>query len=203
MAKSRLPQDLPLVGSRIRIDALREDDFAALDGFFRRPEDLYFYVPTPVFPRTAAQLHKNMADWNDCRHNFTFAIRNAGQLAGLVHLDDVDMVNGSAEIGIAITEPAARGQGLAAEAIRLMLAYAFGELRLQRITARIIDGNEPSIKLFTGIGFVHEGRLRSAVRRGGRFLDMHVLGLLASEWLALQMPAAAGKPTGEDLGRSD
>lgn len=203
MAKARLPQDLPLVGRRIRIDALQEADLPLLDGFFRRSEDLYFYVPTPVFPRTAAQLRKNMADWNDCRRNFTFAIRSGDELAGLIHLDDVDLINGNAEIGIAITSPESRGKGLAGEAIRLMLAYAFGELRLERVTARIIDGNEPSMHLFASIGFIHEGQLRHFVRRSGAFLDMHVFGLLASDWQSLGARTAAGEPAGEDLGRPD
>lgn len=206
MAKARLPLQLPLTGNRLRLDALQEADLAALDRFFRSSPDLYFYVPTPVFPRTAAQLRKNMADWNDCRQNYTFAIRFRDRLAGLIHLDDVDWVNGRAELGIALTEPEARGKGLAAEAIGLMLAYAFDELRLERITARIIDGNEPSVHLFTGLGFVREGRLRHFVRRGGAFLDMHVFGLLAADWQSLRAAAAAasaGEPAGEDLGRPD
>lgn len=198
MARARLPLKLPLTGARISLDALQEADIAALDGFFRRPDQLYFYVPAPVMPRTVAQLRKTMAEWNDCRHNFTFAIRHEGQLAGLVHLDDVDLVNGSAELGIAITEPEARGKGLAAEAIRTMLDYAFGELRLERIMARIIDGNEPSLKLFTGIGFVKEGQMRHVVRRSGAWLDMHVFSLLSSEWASLSAAESRQAP-GQDL----
>lgn len=201
MSQIKIPAEWPLIDGPILLDALNEADFPMLDGFFRRPQDLYYYVPTPVFPRTAAQLRKMMADWSDYRRNFTFAIRNSGQLAGLLHLDDVDLVNGHAEIGIALTDPAARGRGLAAKAIQVMLRYAFLELGLSRITARIIDGNEPSRKLFNNLGFVHEGTLRQYVLRNGSHLDMHVYGLLRSEWQSL-LPtlARSGHSAGQDLG---
>lgn len=182
MAKARLPVNLPLQGKRVHLDALNEDDLPVLRSFFRDPAALYYYVPSPVFPRTLAQLRKNMADWHDNRQYFTFAIRAGEQLAGLLHLDSVDYTNGNAEIGIAITNTESRGQGFASEAISLMLDYAFGELRLERITARIIDGNEPSLKLFRGLGFTHEGRLRHFVRRGNSWHDMHVFSILSSEW---------------------
>jgi len=182
MAQTRKQITWPLIEGDTRLDALTEADLPLLDRFFRNPIDLYYYVPTPVFPRTQAQLRKMMADWSDYRRFYTFAIRNGDQLAGMLHMDDVDLVNGHAEIGIALTDPSARGKGLAAQAIRIMLKYAFEELGLVRITARIIDGNEPSRKLFTGLGFVHEGAMRQFVRRGGSHLDMHIYGLLASEW---------------------
>jgi RimJ/RimL family protein N-acetyltransferase len=196
--------ELPLIGDSVILDALSEDDFPSLEGFFRRPQDLYYYVPTPVFPRTAAQLRKMMADWNDLRRNYTFAIRSEGRLVGLLHLDDVDAINGHAEFGIALTEPSARGHGLAAQAIGVMLRYVFLELGLERITARIIDGNEPSIKLFSGLGFVHEGALRHFVLRGGEYLDMHVYGLLRSEWHSfLPMSARSGHTPGNHLRSGD
>jgi len=182
MTQTRKQIDWPLIDGDVRLDALTDADLPLLDGFFRRPNDLYYYVPTPVFPRTRAQLRKMMADWSDYRRYYTFAIRSGDLLVGLLHMDDVDQVNGHAEIGIALTDPSARGQGLAGRAIRIMLRYAFEELGLIRITARIIDGNEPSRKLFTGLGFIHEGTMRQFVRRGGSHLDMHVYGLLASEW---------------------
>ncbi len=187
MAKARLPVNLPLQGKRVRLDALNEEDLAELRSFFRNPASLYYYVPSPVFPRTLTQLRKNMADWHDNRSYFTFAIRAGEQLAGLLHLDSVDYINGNAEIGIAITNTESRGQGFAAEAISLMLDYAFGELRLERITARIIDGNEPSLKLFRGLGFTQEGQLRHYVRRNNNWHDLHVFGLLSSEWANRQL----------------
>lgn len=201
MSQTKSPIEWPLIDGPIQLDALTEADFPLLDAFFRRPQDLYYYVPTPVFPRTATQLRKMMADWSDNRRNFTFAIRNDGSLSGLLHLDDVDLVNGHAEIGIALTDPSARGRGLSAGAIRVMLRYAFQELGLVRITARIIDGNEPSRKLFTGLGFVHEGTMRHFVLRGGSYLDMHVYGLLRHEWQSfLPATARSGHPSGENLG---
>ena len=203
MTQARKPIKWPLIEGPIQLDALSEDDFPLLDTFFRRPQDLYYYVPTLVFPRTPAQLRKMMGDWSDYRRFYTFAIRNHGRLAGLLHIDDVDLINGHAEIGIALTDPEARGQGLAARAIRIMVRYAFEELGLVRITARIMDGNVPSQKLFTGLGFVHEGTMRQFVRRSGSHLDMHIYGLLRSDAASLLAAADSGHPAGQDFGRGD
>lgn len=201
MPQSKKSIEWPLTDGSLILDALQESDLPFLEGFFRRPSDLYYYVPTLVFPRTVAQLRKNMTDWSDFRRYYTFAIRQDGKLYGLLHMDDVDWVNGHAEIGIAITEPQARGKGIASGAIRLMLRYAFEELGLHRITARIIDGNQPSQQLFKSLGFVHEGVIREFVRRGGQFLDLHVYGLLLSDWQSLPARSGSdGHPAGEHLG---
>ncbi len=204
MPQSKKSITWPLTDGQITLDALAESDLPILQAFFRRPSDLYYYVPTLVFPRTMAQLKKMMADWSDFKRFYTFAIRQDDQLFGLLHMDEVDYVNGHAEIGIAIIEPEARGQGVASRAIRIMLRQAFEEMGLNRITARIIDGNRPSMQLFKHLGFVHEGILRQYVRRGGGFLDLHVYGLLLSDWQSLPaLPSSTGHSAGQDLGGSD
>jgi len=99
-------------------------------------------------------------------------------VVGLVNLDGLDWANSHAEIGIALTSQSARGQGFAYEALSLLIDFAFQELGLHRIWARIIDGNEPSLKLFARLGFRMEGRMSGHVRRRGEFRDMLILGLV-------------------------
>lgn len=173
---------LPFSGPRLQVTALEASDRAALLPFFQDMSMMRYYLPTTARPFNLLQMEKLLTDWHDGIENFVFAIRYQGKLCGLLNLDGLDWPNSHAEIGIAITDQLARGQGFASEALAIMLDYAFGELALHRIWCRIIDGNEPSIRLFEKAGFRREGRLRQQVRRSGSFRDMLVYGLLQSEW---------------------
>jgi diamine N-acetyltransferase len=169
---------LPLQGPRLCLTPLEEDDLPALLPFFQDISSLTYYIPTTARPLNAPQLKALITDWNDGIENFVFAIRLQERLIGLINLDGLDWPNSHAEIGIALTETGLRGQGLASEALQLMIDYAFGELGLHRLWARIIEDNLSSIHLFTRLGFLPEGRMRGHVRRRGRFRDMLVYGLL-------------------------
>ncbi|NCA97767.1 MAG: N-acetyltransferase [Clostridia bacterium] len=177
-------EKLPLNGPRLTLTAYNKEDLATLLPFFQDVSTLRYYLPTTVRPFNLEQLDLLLSDWNDGQSNFVFAIRHEGQICGLVNLDGLDFPNSHAEIGIAITSKLQRGQGFASEALALLLDFAFGELNLQRIWCRIISGNDPSVRLFTRLGFVQEGVLRQHVRRSGEFRDMLVYGLLHNEYMA-------------------
>lgn len=54
----------------------------------------------------------------------------------------------SAEIEVMIAEESMRGQGLAGEAVRMMMYYAASHLSIQRFIAKISERNQQSRKLF-------------------------------------------------------
>jgi ribosomal-protein-alanine N-acetyltransferase len=84
-------------------------------------------------------------------------VRETGALAGMMNISSIirgRYQNGS--ISYAAFAPAA-GQGYLAEAMGLLLRYAFGELRLHRLDAQIQPGNHSSIRLVQRAGFRYEG----------------------------------------------
>jgi len=64
--------------------------------------------------------------------------------------------------GLALASTA-RGQGLGAEALRVVLAHAFGPLGLHRVSLEVYDFNERAIHVYEKVGFRHEGRMRDAL----------------------------------------
>lgn len=172
---------LPLHGPRVDLTALHDSDLQDLLPFFQDMAALTYFIPTTARPLNTPQIEKLLIDWNDGIENFVFAIRAYGRLVGLINLDGLDWPNGHSEIGIALTDPTERGHGLAAEAMVLMLRYAFDELGLNRIWARIIESNKPSIRLFESLGFSAEGSMRHHVRRRGQYCDMLIYGLLSTD----------------------
>ncbi|PKR87678.1 30S ribosomal protein S5 alanine N-acetyltransferase [Pleomorphomonas diazotrophica] len=66
------------------------------------------------------------------------------------------------------------GHGYMRRAVNLVLEFAFGDLRLHRVEAACIPGNDRSLGLLEKAGFVREGYARRYLLIDGRWQD-HVL----------------------------
>ncbi len=115
-----------------------------------------------------------------------FVIRDpAGSLVGSVGVDDlVPGTTHNGELGVWLGA-AHRGHGIAREAVRAFIPYAFDTLGLDRITAHTLHFNAASIRVIGGVGFRLEGRLRRYTRTATGVHDTFVFGLLKEEWNAL------------------
>lgn len=104
-----------------------------------------------------------------------------GRLAGIASLQDLDQVPGVARAALWIRTDRAE-RGLAGEAARLLVGYAFKGERLRRVSARIDPSNRPARKVLQKLGFKYEGCLRQERRLNGRWVDQECWGLLREEW---------------------
>lgn len=107
-----------------------------------------------------------------------------GALIGEARLDRVDMQDRRASFAIGIFDPRSLGRGLGTEAARLVLGYAFEELKLHRISVRVLAYNERAIRSYRKCGFVIEGREREAGLVNGRWHDDVIMGVLEHEFTA-------------------
>src|SRR5882672_1841917 len=98
--------------------------------------------------------------------------RRSGQSVGTIGLSRIDPTHRRAEYGVLIGEPGARGKGLASEASRLLLDYAFRTLGLVRVYLHVFADNAAAVRLYERVGFLREGLLRRHVYKGGRFRDV-------------------------------
>jgi RimJ/RimL family protein N-acetyltransferase len=90
------------------------------------------------------------------------------RFAGTIELSIVDAGQGIGEIGFLLL-PEMWGQGLAAEAARLLCDHAFSDLGLQRVQATCSPENVRSVRVLEKIGMKREGILRGyRVQRGVR-----------------------------------
>jgi UDP-4-amino-4,6-dideoxy-N-acetyl-beta-L-altrosamine N-acetyltransferase len=116
----------------------------------------------------------------DDRHEFVIVERTSGRSVGTIGLSHIDRAHRRAEYGILIGEPGSRGKGLAAEASRLLLGYAFGTLGLRRVYLHVLTRNEDALRLYRRVGFQLEGVLRQHIRKGDEFLDVAVMAILGT-----------------------
>ena len=114
------------------------------------------------------------------QHPFAWVMEQA-RVIGEVRLDRVDLNDRRASLAIGIYDPRGLGRGFGTEAIRLVLGFAFGKLKLHRISVRVLAYNHRAIRAYEKCGFVVEGREREAAFVNGEWHDDVIMGLLDRE----------------------
>jgi len=104
------------------------------------------------------------------------------EFVGLVFLTNIDHVNKRAGFGSWIGEVKYRGKGYVTEARHLLVRYAFHELNLRRLEARVIASNTASLRSVEKFGYTKEGVLRQHTYKNGRANDVIVFSLLKPEY---------------------
>ena len=107
------------------------------------------------------------------------AIMDRDAIIGVVGLWALD-ANRCGIVGYWIAEDQQR-QGIVTEALRALIAHAFGSLSLNRLELRASVDNERSRGVAERLGFTLEGTLRQAERHGDRFVDVVVYSLLSGD----------------------
>jgi ribosomal-protein-alanine N-acetyltransferase len=78
------------------------------------------------------------------------------------------------------------GQGYMSEGLNLVLALAFGKLKLHRVEANVQPSNRPSVSLVRRAGFTREGFSRRYVKIAGRWRDHERWAMLSEDWRRLR-----------------
>lgn len=105
----------------------------------------------------------------------------AARVMGACILFAYDREHQRAELGYAIGQ-AYWGKGYAREAMLCFLDYAFNDIGLRRVEARVDTRNQASIQLLLRLGFTEEGCLRQWGRDHEGCIDLQLYGLLRHEW---------------------
>lgn len=112
---------------------------------------------------------------------FAAGVFYKGRLVGVVGTQTIDWTNRAVELGYWLGRDF-QGKGIITRACRAVVAYAFAELKLNRLSIRCATGNRRSCAIPRRLDFTHEGVLRQAEWLYDHYVDHHVYSLLASEW---------------------
>jgi RimJ/RimL family protein N-acetyltransferase len=172
-------------GKRVSIRPLRSSDAPALYENVKDREIVTWTVSIPhPYPKDGALKFIRKTRYNiRKRKSYTFAIvlKETGTVIGVVELMTFDWENKNAEIGYWLGKKR-WGEGLMTEAVRLILNFGFGKLRLHRIYAKLFEENTGSATVLEKCGFTLEGRMREARYRYGKWHDALRYGILESEF---------------------
>jgi len=170
---------------RIRLRGVTESDaesaFAnSLDSPARQVLQLGIEVPTSV-EALRIELGKR-AGCKDVDGVILFAIEDSDRAyVGGISLHTPSLKNGTFSFGVTVHREHRRN-GYAAEAIQILLRYAFHERRFQKCNSACIETNDASIALHRKLGFIEEGRRRRQFYLNGRFYDDILFGLTREEF---------------------
>jgi RimJ/RimL family protein N-acetyltransferase len=116
-------------------------------------------------------------------YDFAICLVDGERPIGAASLFRLDLENGSAELGISIGEKDEWGKGYGTDAVRALVDFGFGELRLERIHLEVWTENPRARRVYEKVGFVHEGTLRHDRFEHGEHTDGDVMSMLREEWL--------------------
>jgi RimJ/RimL family protein N-acetyltransferase len=169
----------------LRLRPFTPTDFDELCRWFPTEADLVQWGGVLVrFPLDHAQLAAMLALGESTPPaRQCWMVEQAGAVIGHIQLA-YDWHHGNATVSRVAIAPHARGRGLAAPMLRLILAEAFSHPEIMRAELNVFTFNAPAIRTYGAVGFRTEGIRRSSVRAGDTRWDTMAMGLLRAEWAA-------------------
>lgn len=143
------------------------------------PAVLHF-LANPNATHTASDLKDFVRQMNQSIDNYLFGVclKETGRHIGNIKIGNIHPVHKHADVGLIIGDKALWGKGLATEAIRLVVNYAFDILKLHKLFAGILEHNKGSLKAFLKAGFKEAGCYKKHCRVDGEYCDSYIVEIL-------------------------
>ena len=171
---------------RLELRPVRDEDIDRILEYRNQPEVTWWLLRTEVDPASVRAAWRRAAE-NPNDHSVAVVLR--GVVNGTVSLEVVSGMGQpgmpeltEAELGY-IFDPAHGGHGYATEAVTALVAYAFDQLGVRRITAGCFAGNVASVRILEKIGMRREQHgVGDSWHDALGWVDGYTYGLLAEEW---------------------
>ena len=178
--------DSILVGERVRLRGVRDDDLPVLAAWEMDPGRMAT-LSSWVAPPSEAAAKERIAKWSaNGKDDLGFAIETLDDppvLVGNIGLWGARAKDRCGTIGIALGRQYI-GRGYGTDAMRVILGYGFREMGLHRIQLGVYAYNQRAIRSYRSAGFREEGRRREVAYHGGRWHDEVLMAVLADDWRA-------------------
>ena len=168
-------------GMKVSIRKFEKKDISDKVRWINDPRNnkyLHYDLPLNVL-KTEEWFEKN----KNRTERYDAIIEVDGISVGLVGLLSIDKKNRKAEYYIAIGEVLFKGKGVALQATKKILEYAFEELYLQRVYLYTETENIAAQRLFHKIGFRKEGCIKNDLFSKGHWVDRFVYGMTKSDYI--------------------
>ena len=156
------------------------DDYAE----WKSQEEYHQFLPSKpkVKEEYKSTLRSIIAGYEDEENpNLLWGIFKDNKLIGSVSIEDWNTTHKWCEIGWGLN-PKFQKQGYAYETVSCLIAHIFKDLKMNRNSIAIWDGNNASKKLAEKLGFIQEGIERKARIKNDKYIDLYCYGLLKEEW---------------------
>ena len=171
-----------LEGERVELRRHSRANYPLYAEWYGDPEvwHLTSWAASPLGQSAVERLFEDR-ELSSAEDSFAIHVRGEDAPIGVISLMNISEANESADLSVIVGDPEDRNRGYGAEAIGLLLDYAFGTLGLNRVGLSVFEFNDEAISTYEKLGFRGEGRLRRALRRGDDFYDAILMSVLRDE----------------------
>ena len=172
-----------LDGDRVQLRRHDPGNYGLYAEWYGDPEvwHLTSWARTPLSRAAVKRLFEDR-ELSTTDDSFAIHVRGGGRPVGVISLMNLSEANESAELSVIVGNPDDRHNGYGAEAIEMIVRYAFDDLKLNRVGLSVFEFNAPAISTYERLGFRREGRFRRAVKRADGFHDAILMSVLHDEW---------------------
>ncbi len=176
-------KNLKIVGKRFNLRKFRMSDISSIQKHIN-DKGVYKYtlkIPHPYSLDDAKKfVHKTSYKWKTGKA-YQFGIEVDNEIVGGISLDKIDKDNQSATLGYWLGKKH-WSQGIMTEASKMILEFAFNDLKLRRINSGVFKPNKASARVLEKAGFKYEGCRIKYVLKDGKTYDQLHHGLLKEDW---------------------
>ncbi|MDR3313474.1 MAG: GNAT family N-acetyltransferase [Oscillospiraceae bacterium] len=172
-----------IAGERVYLSPVNPEDLALYTKWINDPGVAKYigqYSHQFSLPKERETLERMATSDDD--HAFAIVLNDGDRLLGNVGINQINRNYRHGVLGVFIGEAEDRSQGFGAEAIRLVLGYAFGTLNLHSVELFVHGDNARAIRCYEKVGFRVAGRVREAIFVGGHYVDRISMEILESEY---------------------
>ncbi|MFE8700298.1 GNAT family N-acetyltransferase [Cytobacillus sp. FJAT-54145] len=171
-----------LSSKNIKLSHFSQEDLDTIQSWYGNEQTMRHFDAIPMKPKTEEEIKNWLSSTSKDTYRFAIRLNGTNELIGLAELDGILWSHRTSWVSILIGNEGHWGKGYGKEAMRCIINYAFNELNLFRLQLTVFSYNERAIPLYENLGFKKEGSYRQFLERDGVRYDMHLYGLLRTEW---------------------
>jgi diamine N-acetyltransferase len=178
-----------IYGKNIRLRGIERDDLPRFVEWLNDPEVTDgLLMRLPLSTTDEERWFESMSQRPPAERVLAIDLRDGDswRLIGSTSFMEINNIDRECEFGILIGDKAVWNQGHGSEVTFLMLRHGFETLNLNRIWLRIHADNPRAMRAYEKVGYVHEGCMRQAAYKNGKYVDVHIMSVLRSEWDAIK-----------------
>ena len=137
--------------------------------------------PIFTYPLDEKQIERYIEEPD--RYIYSVVDQETETIIGHISLGKIDRENRSARVGkVLVGASSARGKGIGQRMMRDILAIAFDDMKLHRVSLGVFSFNEPAIACYGKVGFKKDGLLRDLRKMGDDYWSLWEMSMLEDEW---------------------
>lgn len=163
-----------IFGSKVNLRPLKTDDLTRRIAWLSDSECVRLFtgsLPERRYGQEEAERWRRSLE-SDLSASVWAIETKDGRHIGDVDLHDIDRYQGTAKLTILIGDKAYWGRGYGTDTVKSLLASAFLDLKLQRVSLKVYDFNPRAIRCYEKCGFV---RIYDTDGQGAYPGEMHMV----------------------------